>query len=63
MDGLTMEQIISLIGSLGFPIVMCLYMTVSFNKTLSMLCDTVLSLSVKIDTLIDTLTEKGDSEK
>lgn len=56
--GLNVNDIITLIGSVGFPIAMCLYMTVTFNKTLETLDDRILALSTRIDTLIDKLLEK-----
>ena len=31
---MSVNDIITLIGSVGFPIAMCLYMTVTFNKAL-----------------------------
>lgn len=46
-------EIATLIGSLGFPIVMCLYMTITFNQTLDKLENTVLTLSTKLDTLLE----------
>ena len=55
---LNVNDIITLIGSVGFPIAMCLYMTVTFNKTLETLDDRILALSTRIDTLIDKLLEK-----
>ena len=53
----------TLIGSVGFPIVMCIYMTVTFNKTLERLDDRILALSTRIDTLIDKVLEKQDDSK
>ena len=55
---MNVNDIITLIGSVGFPIAMCLYMTVTFNKTLETLDDRILALSTRIDTLIDKLLEK-----
>lgn len=52
--------IVTLIGSLGFPIAMCIYMTVTFNKTLEKLDDRILSLSVRIDTLITTVIKEEE---
>ena len=57
-NSLNVNDIITLIGSVGFPIAMCLYMTVTFNKTLETLDDRILALSTRIDTLIDKLLEK-----
>lgn len=45
--------VISAIGSVGFPIVMCLYMITTFNKTLDTLNDQMLALSSRLDTLLD----------
>ena len=58
MDAELMTALVQLIGSLGFPIAMCVYMTVVLNKTLASLDDRLLSLSVRVDTLLDTLSEK-----
>ena len=58
MDAELMAALVQLIGSLGFPIAMCVYMTVVLNKTLASLDDRLLSLSVRVDTLLDTLSEK-----
>lgn len=46
-------MIMSAIGSVGFPIVMCLYMIITFNKTLDKLNDQMLALSTRLDTLLD----------
>jgi len=58
MDADLMAAFVQLIGSLGFPIAMCVYMTVSLNKTLASLDDRLLSLSVRVDTLLDALSDK-----
>jgi hypothetical protein len=58
MDAELMAALVQLIGSLGFPIAMCVYMTVVLNKTLASLDDRLLSLSVRVDTLLDALSEK-----
>ena len=58
MDADMMAALVQLIGSLGFPIAMCVYMPVVLNKTLASLDDRLLSLSVRVDTLLDTLSEK-----
>lgn len=58
MDADMMAALVQLIGSLGFPIAMCVYMTVVLNKTLASLDDRLLSLSVRVDTLLDALSEK-----
>ncbi len=50
---MNINDITTLIGSVGFPIAMCIYMTVTFNKTLERLDDRILALSTRIDTLID----------
>lgn len=57
MDAELMTALVQLIGSLGFPIAMCVYMTVVLNKTLASLDDRLLSLSVRVDTLLDALAE------
>ena len=51
MDEVSMFM--SAIGSVGFPIVMCLYMIMTFNKTLDKLNDQMLALSTRLDTLLD----------
>ena len=58
MDAEIMSTLVQLIGSLGFPIAMCVYMTVVLNKTLEKLDDRLLALSVRVDTLLDTLADK-----
>lgn len=58
MEADLMATLVQLIGSLGFPIAMCVYMTVVLNKTLASLDDRLLSLSVRVDTLLDALSEK-----
>lgn len=58
MDAELMAALVQLIGSLGFPIAMCVYMTVVLNKTLASLDDRLLSLSVRVDTLLDALSDK-----
>lgn len=60
---LDINELTTLIGSVGFPIVMCIYMTVTFNKTLERLDDRILALSTRIDTLIDKALEKQDDSK
>jgi hypothetical protein len=45
--------IMTAIGSVGFPIVMCLYMITTFNKTLDKLNDQMLAVSTRLDTLLD----------
>jgi hypothetical protein len=57
---MNVNDIITLIGSVGFPIAMCLYMTVTFNKTLETLDDRILALSTRIDVLIDKVLEKRE---
>lgn len=58
---LNVDSIITLIGSVGFPIAMCLYMTVTFNKTLENLDDRILALSTRIDVLIDKVLESNNN--
>lgn len=62
-SNLDINELTTLIGSVGFPIVMCIYMTVTFNKTLERLDDRILALSTRIDTLIDKALEKQDDSK
>ena len=62
MDAEIMSTLVQLIGSLGFPIAMCVYMTVVLNKTLEKLDDRLLALSVRVDTLLDTLADKEDKK-
>ena len=57
------NQMVTLIGSLGFPIVMCIYLTVKFDKTLESLDDRILSLSVRLDTLIDAAINKENKKE
>lgn len=59
---MNVDSIITLIGSVGFPIAMCLYMTVTFNKTLENLDDRILALSTRIDVLIDKVLEKSKKD-
>lgn len=47
------SMIMSAIGSVGFPIVMCLYMIMTFNKTLDKLNNQMLEVSTRLDTLLD----------
>ncbi len=58
---MNVDSIITLIGSVGFPIAMCLYMTVTFNKTLENLDDRILALSTRIDVLIDKVLESNNN--
>lgn len=60
---MNINDITTLIGSVGFPIAMCVYMTVTFNKTLERLDDRILALSTRIDTLIDKALEKDDETR
>lgn len=62
-ETLNINDITTLIGSVGFPIAMCVYMTVTFNKTLERLDDRILALSTRIDTLIDKALEKDDETR
>jgi len=45
------DNIVQLVSSVGFPIVMCAYLMLSTNKTLEEMRDTVSKLCDKIDTL------------
>lgn len=60
---MNINDITTLIGSVGFPIAMCIYMTVTFNKTLERLDDRILALSTRIDTLIDKALEKDNESR
>ena len=62
MDAELMSTLVQLIGSLGFPIAMCVYMTVVLNKTLEKLDDRLLSLAIRVDTLLDVIEEKEDKK-
>lgn len=57
------QQLISIIGSLGFPVAMCIFLIVKFDKTLENLNDRILSLSVRLDTLIDAALDKREDDK
>ena len=57
------NEIMTLVGSYAFPIVMCVFLMVKFDKTLESLDDRILSLSVRLDTLIDAVLEKKEKEK
>lgn len=57
------QQLISIIGSLGFPVAMCIFLIVKFDKTLENLNDRILSLSVRLDTLIDAALDKKEDDK
>ena len=57
------QQLITVIGSLGFPIAMCIFLMVKFDKTLENLNDRILSLSVRLDTLIDAALDNKEEEK
>lgn len=58
MDGDVVNVIVTLVGSLGFPIAMCIYMAMSLNKTLDRLDERIQALAVRVDTLIDALIEE-----
>lgn len=47
------EQIVTLISSVGFPIVMCGYMMLCTNKTMEEMRETVNKLCDKIDILME----------
>ena len=57
------NEITTLIGSYAFPIVMCIFLMVKFDKTLNSLDDRILSLSVRLDTLIDAVLEKKEEKE
>lgn len=46
------QEIISAIGSVGFPIACCIYMMVSNNKTLQNLTNAVHALTAAVNTII-----------
>ena len=58
-----LNEIMTLVGSYAFPIVMCVFLMVKFDKTLNSLDDRILSLSVRLDTLIDAAIEKREKDK
>lgn len=57
------NEIMNMVGSYAFPIIMCVFLMVKFDKTLESLDDRILSLSVRLDTLIDNVIEKKEKEK
>lgn len=57
------NEIMTLVGSYAFPIVMCVFLMVKFDKTLESLDDRILSLSVRLDTLIDAVLEKKEDKE
>lgn len=58
-----LNEIMTLVGSYAFPIVMCVFLMVKFDKTLNSLDDRILSLSVRLDTLIDAAIDKKEKDK
>lgn len=58
-----LNEVMTLVGSYAFPIVMCVFLMVKFDKTLNSLDDRILSLSVRLDTLIDAAIERKEKEK
>lgn len=58
-----LNEVMTLVGSYAFPIVMCVFLVVKFDKTLNSLDDRILSLSVRLDTLIDAAIEKREKDK
>ena len=54
-----LETIVSLIGSLGFPIVACVYLAHFNNKTLNELKDTLNSNTVVLEKLLTKLDVKN----
>ena len=57
------NELTTLIGSYAFPIVMCIFLMIKFDKTLNSLDDRILSLSVRLDTLIDAVLEKKEEKE
>lgn len=55
-----METIVSLIGSLGFPIVACVYLAHFNNKTLNELKDTLKDNTVVLEKLLTKLDVKKE---
>ena len=49
-----LEELLSAIGSVGFPVACCIYMMVSNNKTLQNLTNAVHAMTAAINTLIRT---------
>ena len=58
-----LNEVMTLVGSYAFPIVMCVFLVVKFDKTLNSLDDRILSLSVRLDTLIDAAIDKKEKDK
>lgn len=61
MEGEIITQITNFIGNYGFPIALCIYMMVRFDKTLNQLDDRFVTMATRIDTLIEVLSK--DKEK
>lgn len=57
------NEVMTLVGSYAFPIVMCVFLMVKFDKTLESLDDRILSLSVRLDTLINAAIEKKEDKE
>ena len=55
-----METIVSLIGSLGFPIVACVYLAQFNNRTLNELKDTLKDNTVVLEKLLTKLDVKKE---
>lgn len=49
---MTIDNIVALISSVGFPIVACIYMATKINKTLDKLTDTIANNTNVITNLI-----------
>lgn len=45
MDATTVDMISQLVGSMGFPIAMCIYMTTVLNKTMKEITEAVNDLT------------------
>lgn len=57
MKPLNGTDLVTLIGSVGFPVVMCLYMITTLNKTIDNLDNRLLELSTKVITLLELSTK------
>lgn len=54
------EQLFSLVGSLGFPIVVAGYLMIKMDKTLQALTQTINDFALTNREIINKLAEKGD---
>ena len=49
---MALEEILSAVGSVGFPVACCIYMMVSNNKAIQNLTDAVHAMTAAINTMI-----------